>query len=100
MKKSKLICLLGALLISGCGSNGNSSSSILNNNVSSNTSASTSSSSSKPSSSSSSTIDTSDWFNKGNEETAINNPNEWVYSVDEKLKTTLAMEFEGEIYFY
>lgn len=100
MKKSKLICLLGALLISGCGSNGNSSSSILNNNVSSNTSASTSSSSSKPSSSSSSTIDTSEWFNKGNEETAINNPNEWVYSVDENLKTTLAMEFEGEIYFY
>ena len=92
MKNGKLLCMLMAFLIAGCGSNNDTSSSSLTNN--------SSSSLTNQSNSSSSTIDTTGWFNKGNEEDAINSPNEWIYSTDDNLKTTLAMEHEGEIYFY
>ena len=87
MKKRYLVGLISALMIVGCGSNGNSSnnSSILNNSNSS---------------TSSSTIDTTGWIANGDESFAINNPNSWVYSVDDNVKTTLAMENEGELYFY
>ena len=70
MKKRYLVGLISALMIVGCGSNDNSSnnSSILNNSNSS---------------TSSSTIDTTGWIANGDESFAINNPNSWVYSVDD-----------------
>lgn len=88
MKKNKLLFILSTFILVGC-----NNSLISTSNNSSSTSFNTSSSSS------SSTIDTSDWILNGDEALALSNPNNWVYSVDSNLNTTLAMEYEKELYF-
>ena len=108
MKKINTLLLLSLVTLVGCGSNTSTTSSSSSKNtvtssssVSSNSVVSSNSSNSSNLSnstvSSSSTIDMTGWISKGSESDAVAKPNNWFY--DANVTPSLAMEYEGELYF-